>query len=64
MLLARMKKIQSKMKALDWLQHFSHFKSMGIFQDAQGKVTHKSLVGPADFQTHLSVYGCPCYMKE
>ena len=26
----------SKMKALEWSQHFSHFKSMGIFPDAQG----------------------------
>ena len=24
---------------------FSHYKSMGIFQDAQGQLTHKSLVG-------------------
>ena len=42
---ARMKKIQSKMKALEWSQHFSHYKSMGIFPDAQGQLTHKSLVG-------------------
>ena len=26
-------------------QYFSHYKSMGIFPDAQGQVTHKSLVG-------------------
>ena len=26
-------------------QHFSHYKSMGIFPNAQGQVTHKSLVG-------------------
>ena len=25
-------------------QHFSHYKSMGIFLDAQGQLTHKSLV--------------------
>ena len=24
---------------------FSHYKSMGIFSDAQGQVTHKSLIG-------------------
>ena len=35
----------SKMKALEWSQYFSHYKSMGIFQDAQGQLTHKSLVG-------------------
>ena len=33
------------MKVLEWSQHFSHYKSMGIFPDAQGHVTHKSLVG-------------------
>ena len=34
-----------KMKELEWSQHFSHYKSMGIFPDAQGQVTLKSLVG-------------------
>ena len=41
---ARMKKIHPKMKVLEWSQHFSHYKSLGIFPDAQGQVTHKSLV--------------------
>ena len=45
LLSARMKKIHLKMKALEWSQHFSHHKSMGIFPDAQGQLTHKSLVG-------------------
>ena len=40
----RMKKIHPKMKELEWSQHFSHYKSMGIFPDAQGQLTHKSLV--------------------
>ena len=40
-----MKKIDSKLKALEWSQYFSHYKSMGIFPNAQGQVTHKSLVG-------------------
>ena len=40
-----MKKIHSKLKALEWSQHISHYKSMGIFPNAQGQVTHKSLVG-------------------
>ena len=44
LLFARMKKIHSKMKVLEWSQHFSHYKSMGIFPDAQGQLTHKSLV--------------------
>ena len=41
---ARMKKIHWKMKAQEWSQHFSHYKSMGIFPNAQGQVTRKSLV--------------------
>ena len=45
LLSARMKKIHPKMKVLEWSQHISHYKSMGIFQDAQGQLTHKSLVG-------------------
>ena len=39
-----MKKIHSKMNALEGSQHFTHYKSMGIFPDAQGQLTHKSLV--------------------
>ena len=45
LLFARMKKIHPKMKVLEWSQHFSHYKSMGIFPDAQGQLSHKSLVG-------------------
>ena len=41
---ARMKKIQLKMKALECSQDFSHYKSMGIFPDAQGQLTPQSLV--------------------
>ena len=33
-----------KIKVLGWSQHFSHYESMGIFPDAQGQLTHKSLV--------------------
>ena len=42
---ASMKKIHSKFEALKRSQHFSHYKSMGNFSDAQGQVTHKSLIG-------------------
>ena len=42
---ARMKKIHWKMKSLEWSQRFSHYKSMGIFPNAQGQLTHKSFVG-------------------
>ena len=41
---ARMKQIHWKMKALEWSQLFSHYKSMGIFPNAQGQLTHKSFV--------------------
>ena len=41
---ARMKKIQLKMKALECSQDFSHYRSMGIFTDAQGQLTPQSLV--------------------
>ena len=40
LLSARKKKIHSKMKVIEWSQHFSHYKSMGIFPDAQGQLTH------------------------
>ena len=42
---ARMKKIHWKMKALEWSQCISHYKSMGIFPNTQGQLTHKSFVG-------------------
>ena len=41
---ARMKKIKLKMKVQDCSQGFSHYKSMGIFPDAQGQLTPQSLV--------------------
>ena len=41
---ARMRMIDSKMKKLECSQDFSHYKSMGIFPDAQGQLTPQSLV--------------------
>ena len=41
---ARQRLIKSKMKELDCSQEFSHYKSMGIFPDAQGQLTTQSLV--------------------
>ena len=41
---ARMRMIDSKMKELEWSQDFSHYKSMGIFPDAQGQLTPQSFV--------------------
>ena len=45
LLSARMKKIHWKMKVLEWSQGFSHYKSTGVFPDAQRQLTHKSMVG-------------------
>ena len=36
---ARMRMIESKMKELECSQDFSHYKSMGIFPEAQGQLT-------------------------
>ena len=41
---ARMRMIESKMKELKCSQDYSHYKSMGIFPDAQGQLTPQSLV--------------------
>ena len=41
---ARMRIIESKMKKLECSQDYSHYKSMGIFPDAQGELTPQSLV--------------------
>ena len=41
---ARMRMIESKMKELECSEDFSHYKSMGIFPDAQGQLTPQSLV--------------------
>ena len=34
-----MKKIHPKMNALEWSIHFSHYKFLGIFPEAQGQLT-------------------------
>ena len=41
----RMRMIELKMEELECLQDFSHYKSMGIFPDAQGQLTPQ-LLGP------------------
>ena len=40
----RMRMIDLKMKELECSQDFSHYKSMGIFPDAQGRLTQQFLV--------------------
>ena len=41
---ARMRMIELKMKELECSQDYSHYKSLGIFSDAQGQLTPQSLV--------------------
>ena len=52
---ARMKMIQSKMKRLEWSQHFSHYKCMGIFPDTQGQLTPQSLVGSGQISISFEI---------
>ena len=40
----RIKKIHQIMKALEWSQFFSYYKTMGIFPDAQGQLIQQSKV--------------------
>ena len=63
----RMKLIHTKMKELEWSQDFSHYKSMGIFQDAQGQLTPQSLVesGPnSNLSEILWLFSFPASMKK
>ena len=64
---ARMRMIDSKMKELEYSQDFSHYKSMGIFPDAQGQLTPQSLVesGPnSNFYEILWLPSLPASMKK
>ena len=64
---ARMKKNQLKMKALECSQDFSHYKSMGIFPDAQGQLTLQSLVRSgliSNLSEMLCMSSLPASMKK
>ena len=64
---ARMRMIESKMKELECSQDFSHYKSMGIFPDAQGQITLQSLVesGPnSNLSEILQLSSLPASMKK
>ena len=63
----RMKLIHTKMKELEWSQDFSHYKSMGIFQDAQGQLTPQSLVRSGRISNSskiLWMFSLPASMKK
>ena len=64
---ARMRMIDLKMKELEWSQDFSHYKSMGIFPDAQGQLTLQSLVRSGRISNSsemLWIFSLPASMKK
>ena len=64
---ARMRMIESKMKELECSQDFSHYKSMGIFPDAQGQLTLQSLVRSGRISNSsemLWMFSLPASMKK
>ena len=64
---ARMRMIDSKMKELEWSQDFSNYKSMGIFQIAQGQLTPQSLVRSnriSNSSEILWMFSLPASMKK
>ena len=63
----KMKLIHTKMKELEKSKDFSHYKYMGIFQDAQGQLTPQSLVesGPnSNLSEILWLSSLPASMKK
>ena len=64
---ARMRMIHSKMKELECSQDFSHYKSMGIFPDAQGQLNPQSLVRSGRISNSskmLWMFSLPASMKK
>ena len=64
---ARMRMIDSKIKELECSQDFSHYKSMGIFPDAQGQLTLQSLIRSGRISNSsevLRMFSLPTSMKK
>ena len=64
---ARMGMIDSRMKEIECSQDFSHYKSMGIFPDAQGQLTPQSLVRSGriwNSSEMLWMFSLPASMKK
>ena len=59
---ARMRLIESKIKDLECSQDYSHYKSMGIFPEAQGQLTPQSLVRSSRI-SNSRCYGCSRYLQ-
>ena len=56
-----------KMKELDCSQDFSHYKSMGIFPDAQGQLTPQSLIRSSRISNSFEMswmFSLPASMKQ
>ena len=66
-LTARKRMIDSRMKELECSQDFSHYKSMGIFPDAQGQLTPQSLVRSGQISNSfemLWMFSLPASMRK
>ena len=64
---ARMRVIKSKMKELECSQDYSHYRSMGIFPDAQGQLTPQSSVRSGQISNSfemLWMFSLPASMKK
>ena len=61
---ARMRMIELKMKELECSQDFSHYKSMGIFPDAQGQLTPQSIVRISNSSEMLRMFSLSASMKK
>ena len=64
---ARKRMIDSKMKELECSQDLSHYKSMGIFPDAQGQLTPQSLLRSSrnsNSSEMLCKFSLPASMKK
>ena len=61
---ARIRMIDSNMKELECSQDFSHYKSMGIFPDAQGQLTPQSLVRSGRISNSSEMLSLPASMKK
>ena len=61
---ARMRMIDSKMKELECSQDFAHYKSMGIFPDAQGQLTPQSLGRISNSYEMLWMFSLPASMNK
>ena len=58
---------ESKMNELECSQDYSHYKSMGIFPDAQGQLTPQSLVRSGQISNSsemLWMFSLPASMKK